>query len=122
MRFPLILATSFVALWSASSFAQDVCCILGKTSGDGTEVRTEITSRVDCKGEDGFKVCSAMNDPENTCSDLEKKDLCGKCGFFWIGDACLAADPMVKAKQQLEAEQKKKQESAAKEAVPPTKK
>ncbi len=122
MRFPLFLVTSFVVLWSASSFAQDVCCILGKPSGDGTEVKAEVTSRMDCRGEEGFKVCSAMNDPENSCPNLEKKDLCGKCGFFWVGEACLPDDPVVKAKQQLEAEQKKKQESTAKDAVPPAKK
>jgi hypothetical protein len=100
----------------AASATEDVCCILGKTAGDGAELKTEVTTKEECKGGEGFKVCSAMSDSENTCPTLEKKDLCGKCGFYWSGESCLAANPVDQAKKQLAEEEKKK-----KEAAPPAK-
>lgn len=116
-RHLLMLSFSFLifagpSVAQAQASGEDICCFLGKVSGEEAQVRTEVTSNIDCKpGKiiSGYKACKGTPDPQNLCPMFEKKVMCATCGFFWAGESCLAEDPKVKAKEELEAERAKKE-------------
>jgi hypothetical protein len=117
----LLVSTAFILFVTSSAFAQgsDVCCVLGKKSGESAETFATVRAPNECKGDNGYIVCASKTDPNNECSMLGDKERCGMCGFFWAGKACLAEDPVQKAKEQLkkeEADKKKKKKKGEEEA------
>ena len=114
----LVLCLLLLAIWTNKAFAQsDVCCVMGKKSGGSAETMATVQSPSECKsgGATGdYKVCAAKSDPNNECSMMGERERCSACGYFWAGKACLAEDPVKKAKEELkkEEEQKKKKEAA----------
>jgi hypothetical protein len=109
-----LLSCLLVTGAAGASFAQlggDVCCILGKVSGDSAETRAVTKSPSDCvtgRTYDGYRVCSAAADPNNLCSTFSGEKQCQSCGFHWAGKVCMPEDPVKKAKESLKEDEKKK--------------
>jgi hypothetical protein len=104
--------------FSGALMAQDVCCILGKATGESAETQANVRSTEECKpgsSTDGYKVCSAKEDPNNDCPSYGEKERCTMCGYFWAGKSCMKEDPVAKAKKELEEEAKKKEGRKKKE-------
>lgn len=108
--FTLITLAAFATPGIVLSQSGDVCCVKARVSGDGATTSAVAESKATCTPGsviDGQKICSAIADSQNFCSEMSEKQRCTTCGYFWNGTSCFVEDPVVKAKREIEAEKKK---------------